>query len=95
MDANDDNQDQSDLWRFLRQNDLVNVFEHLHTGVTPPHTYQRGDKRIDYMFITPALIPALRSTGFLPFNLPFTSDHGATYVDFDEETLFMGKTNNP
>jgi hypothetical protein len=95
MDANDDNQDQSDLRRLLRQNDLVDVFEHLHAGVTPPHTYQRGDKRIDYVFITPALIPALRSTGFLPFNLPFTSDHGAAYVDFDEETLFMGKTTNP
>jgi hypothetical protein len=90
MDANNDNQDQSDLRRFLRQNDLVDVF-----GVTPPNTYQRGDKCIDYIFITPALIPALQSTGFLTFNLPFTSDHGAAYVDFDEEILFMGKTNNP
>eukprot|EP00957_Ditylum_brightwellii_P041969 3178419-Ditylum_brightwellii.AAC.1 len=62
MDANDDNQDKSDLRRFHRQNNLVNVFEHLHSGITPPNTYQRGDKRIDYILITPALIPAFRST---------------------------------
>eukprot|EP00957_Ditylum_brightwellii_P200368 15275771-Ditylum_brightwellii.AAC.1 len=61
----------------------------------PPNTYQHGDKHIDYIFITPALIPALWSTGFLPFNIPFISDHGATYADFDEEILFTGKTNNP
>eukprot|EP00957_Ditylum_brightwellii_P126827 9667735-Ditylum_brightwellii.AAC.1 len=43
----------------------------------------------------PALIPVLQSTGFLPFNLLITSDHGAAYVNFDKEILFMGKTNNP
>eukprot|EP00957_Ditylum_brightwellii_P072581 5515762-Ditylum_brightwellii.AAC.1 len=89
MDANNDDQVQSDFRRLYCQNDLVDVFAHLHPGITQPNTYQRGDNRIDYIFITPALKPALRSTGFLPFNVPFTSDHGAAYADFDEEILFM------
>eukprot|EP00957_Ditylum_brightwellii_P101954 7770727-Ditylum_brightwellii.AAC.1 len=95
MDANNNDQVQSDFRRFYRQNDLVDVFAHLHPGTTPPNTYQRGERHIDYIFITLALIPALCATGFLPFNIPFTSDHGGAYANFDEEILFMGKTNNP
>eukprot|EP00957_Ditylum_brightwellii_P208563 15358050-Ditylum_brightwellii.AAC.1 len=95
MDVNDNDQAQSDFRRFSRQNDLVDVFAHLHPGTTPPNAYQRGGKRIDYVFITPALILALRATGFLLFNIPFTSDHGAAFADFDEKILFLGKTNNP
>eukprot|EP00957_Ditylum_brightwellii_P045534 3452190-Ditylum_brightwellii.AAC.1 len=55
----------------------------------------QGDNRIDYIFIMPALISVLCATSFLPFNIPFTSDHGAAYANFDEEILFMGKTNDP
>eukprot|EP00957_Ditylum_brightwellii_P177924 13552133-Ditylum_brightwellii.AAC.1 len=57
MDANDNDQVQSDIRRFYCQNDLVDVFAHLHPGATPPNTYQCGDKCIAYIFITPALIP--------------------------------------
>eukprot|EP00957_Ditylum_brightwellii_P136790 10431024-Ditylum_brightwellii.AAC.1 len=95
MDANDGNQASSDFQKFHRQNNLVDVFTHLHPRATPPHTYQRGNNQIDYIFITPAAIPALRSTGYLPFNIPFISDHSAAYADFDEEVLFLGHTNNP
>eukprot|EP00957_Ditylum_brightwellii_P117345 8949704-Ditylum_brightwellii.AAC.1 len=95
MDANNDDQVQSDFRRFYHQNDLVHVFAHLHPGTTPPNTYQRGGKRIKYIFIMPALIPALRATEFLPFNIPFASDHGAAFANFDEVILFKGKTNNP
>eukprot|EP00957_Ditylum_brightwellii_P078702 5983879-Ditylum_brightwellii.AAC.1 len=89
MNANDANLANSDFKKFHINNDLVDVFAHLHPTVTPPPTYQGGDNRLDYIFITPSLVPALRSTEFLPYNIPFTSDHGAASVDFDEDLLFM------
>eukprot|EP00957_Ditylum_brightwellii_P109952 8387011-Ditylum_brightwellii.AAC.1 len=95
MDANNTDQANSDFNKFHNKCNLVEVFAHLHPGTTPPHTYQCGDSRIDYIFITPALIPAPQSTGYLPFNNLFMSDHGSTYVDFDTEILMMGKTNDP
>eukprot|EP00957_Ditylum_brightwellii_P123351 9405515-Ditylum_brightwellii.AAC.1 len=65
MDANDTDQANSDFRKFYSKCNLVDVFAHLHPGITPPHTYQRSDNRIDYIFITPALILALRSTEIL------------------------------
>eukprot|EP00957_Ditylum_brightwellii_P148238 11287184-Ditylum_brightwellii.AAC.1 len=50
MDANNDDQVQSDFRRLYCQNDLVDVFAHLHPGVPPPNTYQRGDNCIDYLY---------------------------------------------
>eukprot|EP00957_Ditylum_brightwellii_P046089 3496505-Ditylum_brightwellii.AAC.2 len=95
MDANDTDQANSDFRKIHNKCNLVDVFAHLHPGITPPHTYQCNDNRIDYIFITLALIPALQSTGYLPFNNLFISDHGSTYIDFDTEILMMGKTNDP
>eukprot|EP00957_Ditylum_brightwellii_P187519 14280638-Ditylum_brightwellii.AAC.1 len=65
-------------------NDLVYAFRHLHPDATPPNTYQRSINRLDYIFITPAHTPALKATGFLPFNEPFLTDHGALFADFDK-----------
>eukprot|EP00957_Ditylum_brightwellii_P212341 15367193-Ditylum_brightwellii.AAC.5 len=95
MDSNDDNKTTSDVQKFHCQNNLVDVFTHLHPRATPPHKYQCGNNQINYIFITPAMVPALRSTGYLPFNIPFISNHSAAYANFDEEVLFLGCTNNP
>eukprot|EP00957_Ditylum_brightwellii_P095217 7251825-Ditylum_brightwellii.AAC.1 len=62
MDANDEDLMQSDFHKFHCENDLVDVFAHIHPTVTPPTTYQRGQHKLEHIFITPALIPALRST---------------------------------
>eukprot|EP00957_Ditylum_brightwellii_P212126 15366999-Ditylum_brightwellii.AAC.1 len=95
MDANDTDQANLDFQKFHRQCDLVDVFVHLHPGVTPPHPYQRRENRIDYIFIIPVLIPVLQSTGYLPFNILFTSDHGSTHANFDAEILMMGNMYDP
>eukprot|EP00957_Ditylum_brightwellii_P034958 2649446-Ditylum_brightwellii.AAC.1 len=50
---------------------------------------------LDYISITPALIPALKAVGFLPFNVPFLTDHGMIFADFDKENLFLGDMDNP
>eukprot|EP00957_Ditylum_brightwellii_P131309 10014884-Ditylum_brightwellii.AAC.1 len=95
MDANDEDLLQSGFYKFHWKNNLVDVFTHIHLTVTPPAIYQRGQHRLDHIFIAPALIPVLKSTGFLPYNIPFSSDHSSAYVDFDKEILFTGETNNP
>eukprot|EP00957_Ditylum_brightwellii_P120291 9178722-Ditylum_brightwellii.AAC.2 len=95
MDANNKDKINSDFRKFYTSNNLVEVFGHLHPGVNPPNKYQCGGNYIDYIFIRPALIPALKSTGFLPFNVPFVSDHSAAYANFDKEILFLGELNNP
>eukprot|EP00957_Ditylum_brightwellii_P170565 12983569-Ditylum_brightwellii.AAC.1 len=62
------------------ENDLVDAFRHLHPDTTPPHTYQRSSNQLDCIFVTPTLMPALKATGFLPFNIPFLTDHGALFA---------------
>ena len=91
IDANDTDNEGTDLNGFLMENDLVDAFRHLHPDTTPPHTYQQSSNRLDYIFVTPALTPALKASGFLPFNVPFFSDHGALFAEFDKTILFMGE----
>eukprot|EP00957_Ditylum_brightwellii_P119740 9135874-Ditylum_brightwellii.AAC.1 len=43
----------------------------------------------------PALTPALKAVGFLPFNVPFLTDHGSLFANFEEDTLFLGALDNP
>eukprot|EP00957_Ditylum_brightwellii_P036228 2744337-Ditylum_brightwellii.AAC.1 len=59
IDANNNDQDTSDFRKCYTKNDLVDVFKRLQPGITPPNTYQQGKKWLDYIFITPALIPTL------------------------------------
>eukprot|EP00957_Ditylum_brightwellii_P112747 8595141-Ditylum_brightwellii.AAC.1 len=95
MGVNDDDNQNSVFRKFYSNNDLAEMFLHLHPGVTPPNTYQREGNHIDYIFITLGLIPTLKSVGFLLLNIPFMSDHGAILAVFDEEILFKGEMNNP
>eukprot|EP00957_Ditylum_brightwellii_P188752 14367535-Ditylum_brightwellii.AAC.1 len=56
--------------------------------------FQRSENHLDYIFVTLAIIPALRLVGFLPFNVPFLTDHGSMFVDFVAEALLQGVSNN-
>eukprot|EP00957_Ditylum_brightwellii_P016020 1207259-Ditylum_brightwellii.AAC.1 len=73
----------------MDENDLVDVYKHLHPD-SHLVTYLRGNKRLDYVCITPGLIPALRAAGCLPFHTGIFSDHSALFVNFDPEILFLG-----
>eukprot|EP00957_Ditylum_brightwellii_P205435 15343879-Ditylum_brightwellii.AAC.1 len=95
IDANETDAEGTDLHSFLFENELVDAFCHLHLDATPPNTYQCSENCLDYIFITPALTPALKAVGFLPFNVPFLTDHGSLYANFDEDTLFWGNFINP
>eukprot|EP00957_Ditylum_brightwellii_P026297 1988943-Ditylum_brightwellii.AAC.1 len=77
MNVNDEDKINSDFRKFYTSNNLIEEFRHLHPVVTPPNTYQCSENCIDYIFITLTLIPAVIPMGFLPFNVPFVSDHSA------------------
>eukprot|EP00957_Ditylum_brightwellii_P139610 10640863-Ditylum_brightwellii.AAC.1 len=60
INANETDEVTSNIHKFLTDTDLVNAFRHAHPNVTPPNTFQRSDNCLDYIFITPAIIPAFK-----------------------------------
>ena len=54
-----------------------------------PATYQRGSKRLDYILISPNLLPHVKAAGYDPFGYRIPSDHRGMYVDFHTEGLFQ------
>eukprot|EP00957_Ditylum_brightwellii_P000692 54421-Ditylum_brightwellii.AAC.1 len=95
IDVNETDAETTDLHKFSHNNDLVDAFKHAHPDITPPSIYQQSNNRLNYIFLTPALLPALLPVGVLPFNVPFLTDHGSLLADFDEEILLQGSINNP
>ena len=66
---------------------LVDIFR-LRLGTnTSPTTYQRGRKRLDYVLLSPSLIPAVKAAGYDPFGYRVVSDHRGYYIDFDANIL--------
>ena len=57
-------------------------------------TYQRGQKVLDYMLVTPNLMGSIRSCGYEPFKANIFSDHRGVYIDFSTGHLF-GKKIHP
>eukprot|EP00957_Ditylum_brightwellii_P118541 9040192-Ditylum_brightwellii.AAC.1 len=84
LDSNEDSEEDGQFSKFITDNDLVDAYKHMHPG-SHLATYLRGRKRLDYMFITHGLIPALREIGYLPFHAGIYSDHCALWADFDPE----------
>jgi len=58
------------------------------TSQIPPPTYSRGQSRIDYMFVSALILPAVIRSGILPFNKIFLSDHRACFIELKAEVLF-------
>ena len=62
--------------------------------ISPP-TYIRGSRRIDFIFIDPALASSLVRIGHLGTHDGVMSDHAMILADFDERQLFAGVLNRP
>ena len=68
---------------------LIDLFS-VRTGTqTLPSTYQRGSKRLDYILISPRLLPTVLAAGYDPFGYRLPSDHRGMYVDLSTEGLFQ------
>eukprot|EP00957_Ditylum_brightwellii_P000130 9394-Ditylum_brightwellii.AAC.1 len=53
---------------------LVDIIGAKH-GINSPPTYTRGKTTIDFIFVTPGLIEAVRKYGITAFHQIITSDH--------------------
>eukprot|EP00957_Ditylum_brightwellii_P178178 13571008-Ditylum_brightwellii.AAC.1 len=73
LDSNEDSEEDGQFSKFITDNDLVDAYKDIHPG-SHPATYLRGHKRLDYMCLTPGLIPALGAIGYLPFHTGIYSD---------------------
>eukprot|EP00957_Ditylum_brightwellii_P144611 11016054-Ditylum_brightwellii.AAC.1 len=82
LDSNEDTNVEGPFNKFIMDNDLVDAYKHMHLNLHPP-TYLRGNKRLDYILITPSLISALTAIKYLPFHTRFFSDHCTLWADFD------------
>jgi exonuclease III len=70
---------------------LVDVLGHFHSVQTEVPTYARGTERLDYVFCSADLLPAVASCGAEPFNQHIFSDHRALFLDWHEDILFGSK----
>ena len=91
MEANDPIDGRSnELTRLLAKTGLVDVIAHRHEGL--PRTYLRGTQRIDFIFLSPALLPIVRKCGHLGIQDGIPSDHSALWIELDGVKLFRGAT---
>lgn len=54
-------------------------------------THSMGTKRIDYVFVTPGLLPSIRKVGYAPFYYSKQSDHRPIVIEVDK-AIFFGRT---
>ena len=69
---------------------LTDAVNHLHGSHEIP-TYSRGTKRLDYIFLSHDLLPAISQSGILPFDSIIPSDHRPIFVDLDTRKCFGGE----
>lgn len=63
-----------------------------HTTSPPPPTYKRGKDRIDYIFVSTGILPAVIRSGLFPYDQVFIADHRPCYIDLDSTILFQEDT---
>eukprot|EP00957_Ditylum_brightwellii_P191749 14597753-Ditylum_brightwellii.AAC.1 len=90
LDANEDISKRGPFDKFVFENDLVDAYKHVHPS-SHPAIYLQGNKQLDYLLVTPGLLPAIRAIGYLLFHTRIFSDHSAIWADFDPENLFLGE----
>ena len=79
--------DSAGMAKLCRETGLVDGMYH-HLGIRTGATYNRGTKRIDYVLMSPTLLPCIKRCGYEPFNERITSDHRGFYIDLDQTMLF-------
>jgi hypothetical protein len=99
MDANEDWNDAKlgkELNRFLTETQLCDpLYDKFQETGLAKSTYARGKRRIDFIFVDRAIVPAIKRIGTLGLHQAMISDHVMVYADLDEEELFQGKINRP
>ena len=88
MDANEDLADGSSLSKFVEKTGLLDAVAELEPNLQRDPTYLWSPRRLDYVFITPSLQPAVVRAGHHPFHQHLVTDHKGVFVYFLTEELF-------
>jgi len=68
---------------------LIDVFSQRFETVTRPATFKGGSNRLDYVLLSPTLVPYIKASGYEPYDYRGVfSDHRAMYLDFASDLLF-------
>ncbi len=86
------NQHDGSLSTLLKTCGLVDILQTHHTDKAPA-TYNRGKKRLDYIFVSSSVTSSVLRSGILPFSSLFLSDHRPCYIDIDAVILFKEEVN--
>ena len=89
-DFNEDDRSQNSVpYKLMTACKLSDAWRSRHPHIQEPITYNRGRKRLDFIFTSPTLIDSIEKIGYLPFEAGFTTDHRSIFVDF-KTTKFFG-----
>jgi hypothetical protein len=70
---------------------LIDAHTAKHHEAATTATYARGTQKIDYILISPELLPLIQRSVMLPFYHGIHTDHQGLYIDIDDKALFHGK----
>lgn len=90
-DMNGSLSDDDELLEFVAAGGLVDAFRTCHPEADTFATYNRGHRRIDYIFVSAGLGNFITHAGYTSFGLEPASDHRACFADLDLEA-FLGTT---
>ena len=81
-------EDPNEMARVMKQGKLTDAYCHKHGLTNESSTYARGNRRVDYILVSPRLVEFIRHTGAEPFNFRIFSDHRGLFVDFSMPGFF-------
>ena len=79
------------ITRLTRDNALICAHEYL--GYSD-ETSEKGRKQIDFILVSPGVLPALIRGGYRPYSEGIASDHRCLFTDIDADILFGKGTGN-
>jgi hypothetical protein len=89
---------QSGIYRLVTSSNLVDPFLQKFPSIPPFGTHAQGSRRIDLLFVSPNILPALSKLGYAPYGFSTDSDHRACLAEFNTNLLFgycNDQTNQP
>ena len=81
---------QDALAHLVTQCDLADPHANAHGTNGEPSTYSRGTKQLDYVFISPRILPFIQKYGIHPFHQVIFTDHRGLFLDMDLKDLLGG-----
>ena len=85
LDANEDTHTSTPFQRWILASGLVDPILHFH-GPDDLATHTRGQRRIDFILVSPSVLPYITACGILPF-YTVPSDHRPLFLDIDLHAL--------